>query len=242
MNLVILFPVLNEELRLQNGIVSTVNYLEKEKISDYEIRIIDNGSTDRTGEIAENLCSLYSQVRYQRLEEKGVGIAFREGVKNSDSDIVGYMDIDLSTDIRHLSDMLKTFQDNPAVDIVNGTRLHKDSEMKGRKWYRNITSYGLKYCMKLFLGMKSSDAICGFKFYKRSSLLPLMEETNEENGWFYIIELLIRAERKGYVIKEIPVKWQDEYHSKVHVFSLIKNYLSQIAGLRRRLKKEKVSK
>ena len=197
MRLVILFPVLNEELRLENGILKTIQYMDSQNYTDYELLIVDNGSVDRTKEIANNLCEKYENVRYLRLEERGVGIAFREGVKNSESDIIGYMDVDLSTDISHLSDMLEIFNNNIGVDIVNGSRLHKNSDMKGRKWYRNITSYGLKFCMKLLLGMKSSDAICGFKFYKRERLIPLMNETDNENGWFYIIELLIRAERKN---------------------------------------------
>lgn len=239
MRLVILFPVLNEELRLENGILKTIQYMDSLNYTDYELLIVDNGSVDRTKEIANNLCEKYENVRYLRLEERGVGIAFREGVKNSESDIIGYMDVDLSTDISHLSDMLEIFNNNIGVDIVNGSRLHKNSDMKGRKWYRNITSYGLKFCMKLLLGMKSSDAICGFKFYRRERLIPLMKETDNENGWFYIIELLIRAERNNYNIVELPVRWQDEYHTTVDVVALIKNYLTHIMKLRKQLKKEK---
>lgn len=239
MRLVILFPVLNEELRLENGILKTIQYMDSQNYTDYELLIVDNGSVDRTKEIANNLCEKYENVRYLWLEERGVGIAFREGVKNSESDIIGYMDVDLSTDISHLSDMLEIFNNNIGVDIVNGSRLHKNSDMKGRKWYRNITSYGLKFCMKLLLGMKSSDAICGFKFYRRERLIPLMKETDNENGWFYIIELLIRAERNNYNIVELPVRWQDEYHTTVDVVALIKNYLTHIMKLRKQLKKEK---
>lgn len=239
MRLVILFPVLNEELRLENGIVKTLDYMENNHITDYELLIVDNGSVDRTGEIAETLCEKSKKVRYLRLNERGVGVAFREGVKASDSEIVGYMDVDLSTDIAHISDMLRIFHNDPSVDMVNASRLSKTSDTRGRKWYRNITSYGLKMCMKLFLGMKASDAICGFKFFKRSSLLPLMEKTTNENGWFYIIELLIRAEKEQYKIIELPVRWQDEYHSKVQVLSLINNYLTHIMRLRKQLKREK---
>lgn len=239
MKLVILFPVLNEELRLENGIKKTLDYMNKKHIKDYELLIVDNGSVDKTMEIAEKLCDENETVKYLRLEERGVGIAFREGVKASDSDIIGYMDVDLSTDIEHVADMLNIFESDPAVDMVNASRLSKNSDTRGRKWYRNITSYGLKVIMKLFLGMKSSDAICGFKFFKRKSLLPLMKKTTNENGWFYIIELLIRAEREEYKIIELPVRWQDEYHSKVQVLSLINNYMTHIIKLRKQLKIEK---
>ena len=85
MRLVILFPVLNEELRLENGILKTIQYMDSQNYTDYELLIVDNGSVDRTKEIANNLCEKYENVRYLRLEERGVGIAFREGVKNSES-------------------------------------------------------------------------------------------------------------------------------------------------------------
>lgn len=56
MRLVILFPVLNEELRLENGILKTIQYMDSQNYTDYELLIVDNGSVDRTKEIANNLC------------------------------------------------------------------------------------------------------------------------------------------------------------------------------------------
>jgi len=90
----IIFPVLNERLRLENGVTRTVEYLQSIAFEDYEIIIVDNGSEDETPQIAEKLCKKYDKVRYERINVRGVGAAFRRGVEVSHGDVVGYMDID----------------------------------------------------------------------------------------------------------------------------------------------------
>ena len=202
--------------------------------NEYKLTIIDNASTDETPQIAEKLCNEYSQVHYIRIPEKGVGAAVRAGIRNNEEPIVGYMDVDLSTDITHLTDVVEIFKKDKTIDMVNASRWSKESDTKGRKWYRNVTSTGLTILLKLALKMKASDAICGFKFWKKESVERLITEAGEsENGWFYIIELLLRAERLGMKICELPVRWQDDYNTKVTVIPLVKNYCKQIIRLRK---------
>lgn len=236
----ILFPVYNEKLRLENGIRKTIEYLDVNFPNDYVLTIVDNASTDETQEIANKLSSEYSQVHYIRIQEKGVGVAVRKGVSKNTSEIVGYMDVDLSTDINHLAEVIQKFKMDITVDMVNGSRWNKKSDTQGRKWYRNITSAGLTFLLKFTLKMKSTDAICGFKFWKKSSIERLIQEAGEsENGWFYIIELLLRAERDKMNIYELPVRWKDDYNSTVKVIPLIKNYCTQIIRLKKTFRKEK---
>lgn len=239
MKINILFPVLNEELRIENGILKTLEFMNANTKTDFLLTIVDNGSMDATEKISRDLCSKYQYVRYLKTKEKGVGTAFREGVANNDYDIVGYMDIDLSTDVSHLKDVINIFQDDSTVDFVNGSRLNKRSELTGRKWYRKLTSKGLSFILKLTLKMKATDSICGFKFFKKDFVENLIKEAdNSENSWFFIIELLIRAERKNSHIVELPVRWEDDYNSTVNTGKLIKHYLKQIRRLRRQLRGE----
>ena len=135
----LLFPVLNEHLRLENGIEKAHAYCEENLSIPYKMTIIDNGSDDDTPEIAKHLAEKYKEVEYVRIEERGVGIAYKTGIEQNEFDIVGYMDIDLSTDISYLNKMLKAFEDDPELEYVNGSRFSKDSDTKGRKWYRKIT-------------------------------------------------------------------------------------------------------
>ena len=123
--------------------------------------------------------------------------------------------------------------------MVNASRLNKKSNTIGRKWYRMITSYGLSFVLKLFLHMKATDAICGFKFFRKQAIEKLISSfDSNEKGWFYVIELLLRAERSNLSIFELPVKWEDDYNTTVHVWKLIKNYMRNIFILRRKFKKE----
>ena len=85
--------------------------------------------------------------------------------------------------------------------------------------------------LKLFLRMKSTDAICGFTFVRRQTALSLIAGCSQENGWFYMIEFLLRAEKRGVKILDYPVEWQEDYNTTVKVFKTICNYLVQIARL-----------
>lgn len=233
MMVTIIFPVLNEKLRLESGITRTVEYLQKIAFEDYEIIIVDNGSEDETPQIAAALVEKYPKVQYERINIRGVGAAFRRGVELSHGDVVGYMDIDLSTNIKHLGEAIHIFDTQKEIAYINGSRFAKQSDTKGRKWYRKITSQGLLILLKLFLGMKSTDAICGFTFVRREQALSLVEGCSDDNGWFYMIEFLLRAEKRGIRILDYPVEWQEDYNTTVKVFRTICNYLVQIARLHR---------
>lgn len=235
----LLFPVLNERLRLQKGIEATIAYVREHVKIPCRLTILDNGSEDETPEIGKKLEEAYSEVTYVRVGERGVGVAFRKGIELNDCDIVGYMDIDLSTDLKYLGKTIEMFQQDPELQYVNGTRFSKESDTKGRKWYRKITSMGLVFLLKTIFHMKATDALCGFTFLRKEEAEQLVAESSQDNGWFYTVEFLLRAERDGMKICDMPVEWQEDYNTTVKVFKTIKNYIIQIHRLRKALKSEK---
>lgn len=235
----LLFPVLNERLRLQKGIETTIAYVREHVKIPCRLTILDNGSEDETPEIGKKLEEAYPEVTYVRVGERGVGIAFRKGIELNDCDIVGYMDIDLSTDLKYLGKTIEMFQQDPELQYVNGTRFSKESDTKGRKWYRKITSMGLVFLLKTIFHMKATDALCGFTFLRKEEAEQLVAESSQDNGWFYTVEFLLRAERDGMKICDMPVEWQEDYNTTVKVFKTIKNYIIQIHRLRKALKSEK---
>lgn len=235
----LLFPVLNERLRLQKGIEATIAYVREHVKIPCKLTILDNGSEDETPEIGKKLEEAYPEVTYVRVGERGVGVAFRKGIELNDCDIVGYMDIDLSTDLKYLGKTIEMFQQDPELQYVNGTRFSKESDTKGRKWYRKITSMGLVFLLKTIFHMKATDALCGFTFLRKEEAEQLVAESSQDNGWFYTVEFLLRAERDGMKICDMPVEWQEDYNTTVKVFKTIKNYIIQIQRLRKALKSEK---
>ena len=228
----IFFPVYNEKRRLESGIRKTIEWLEENKICHYQIYILDNASVDETPRISRRLEKEYGSVQYIRVERKGVGVAVRAGARVAEQEIVGYMDIDLSTDLDHLRDVVKLFEDNPKLELVNGSRLHSKSKTTGRKWYRNLTSRGLTVLLKYVFGLRASDSICGFKFFRRETLNFLIRESSADDGWFFIIELLLRAEMENRCIVELPVRWRDDFRSNIKVIPLICYYLKNIIRLK----------
>ena len=234
----LLFPVLNERLRLENGIERSMEYLRKNVTIPYQLTILDNGSDDETPQIGMALDKKYPEVTYVRVGERGVGVAFRKGIELNRCDIVGYMDIDLSTDLKYLSKTIELFEKDPGLQYVNGSRFSKDSDTKGRKWYRKITSMGLVILLKSIFRMKATDAVCGFTWLRKEAAEELVKESSKDNGWFYTIEFLLRAERKGMKIYDMPVEWQEDYNTTVRIWKTIKNYLVRIYYLKKTFNKE----
>ena len=227
----LLFPGLNERLRLENGIERSMAYLKENVTIPYQLTILDNGSEDETPEIGKALAAKYPEVSYVRVGERGVGVAFRKGISINTCDLVGYMDIDLSTDLKYLGKTIEMFQNDPNLQYVNGSRFSKESDTKGRKWYRKITSMGLVFLLKTLFHMKATAAVCGFTFLRKEAAEQLVRESSQDNGWFYMIEFLLRAEKRGVKILDYPVEGQEDYNTTVKVFKTICNYLVQIARL-----------
>lgn len=234
----LLFPVLNERLRLKNGIERTLEYVRNYISIPCFLTILDNGSEDETPEIGKALQKENREVTYIRLEERGVGVAFRKGIELNEQDLVGYMDIDLSTDIKYVGRMIEAFQSDPGLQYVNGSRFSRESDVRGRKWYRKITSGGLVLLLKVFFHMKADDAVCGFTFLRKDAAEKLVKECSNDNGWFYTIEFLLRAERDGMKIYNMPVEWTEDYNTTVKIWKTIKNYLLQMVRLKKAFREE----
>ena len=236
MKINIVFPVLDEEKRLEKGIAATEAfveaYLERHKNIEIIITIVDNGSTDNTLSIIHALAEKYSNIQFISLKEKGFGLAFRKAVEENESDIIGYVDVDLSTDITYLTKVVRGFLRHEDISIIKGNRLSRKSHVNGRKPLRNITSVGLDMLIKLVFGVRVSDTMEGFQFFRKECIDELVKISSDDNGWFYCAELLIRAEKAGYRIAELPVIWNDDYNTKVNVIRLIRNYLTRIAWLK----------
>ena len=134
------------------------------------------------------------------------------------------MDVDLSTDITHFPALLESLESGYQVAI--GSRLSKGSEVT-RGLRREFTSrtYNLLIQAMFFTGF--SDAQCGFKAMTRSAAEAIVPKV-KNNNWFFDTELLILAEKNGYSILEIPVKWVDDPLSKVNI---IKTAIEDIKGL-----------
>lgn len=217
-------PVLNEEKTLAENIRRAQAYVRTDCGGhDVTLVIADNGSTDSTAEIGQALAAAVDHVRFVHVPERGVGRALQYSWGQSSADIVGYMDLDLATDLRHIPEALDAIANG--ADIVYGTRLDKKSRVIGRALKREIVSRVFNTVLRVYLGANISDGMCGFKFLRRSLLQSLQESGAVSNGWFFSTELLIAGERLGYRLDPLPVRWTDDPNSHVKIVKLTLEYL-----------------
>ncbi len=233
-------PVLNEEPTLARQVGILYDFLKRHFPAEgqWQIVIADNGSTDRTPEIAHELEQQLPGVRYLRVPRKGVGLALKHSWGQSQADIVGYMDLDLATDLSHFLEAYSAIADR-GYDIVYGTRLHPRAEVIGRPLKREISSRAFNLILKWYLGVGFSDGMCGFKWLRREWYPRLYEAGARNDGWFFSTELLTVAEWLGARICELPVRWTDDVSSsRVKIVPLAIKYLKGMRALKKRKKEQ----
>lgn len=210
----ILLPVYNEQHVLEKSVTSLRDFLQK-NLSDFNwvISIGDNASTDNTLAVARQLAARYPDVRALHLDRKGRGRMVKYAWNNSEAQILCYMDIDLSTDLLALPPLVRAIADGN--DVAIGSRQYKGSVVE-RSLKREVISQGYIYILKILLGFPYTDAQCGFKAMSKKAvneLFPLIVD----DEWFFDTELLFLAYKRGYQVKELPVRWIEDTDSRVKI-------------------------
>ena len=233
----ITFPVLNEEAELAGSIERTIGFCAANGIDVHEFCISDNGSTDRTGEIARDLAARHARVRLVHLDRRGFGLALKAAWAETDADFVGYMDIDLATDLSHLREVNAYICGTAPYDLYLGSRLAPGALVRNRSLLRGFLSRGFNALLAWRLGISFTDATCGFKFIRRELYRQLAARFPFSDDWFFVVELAVRAERAGARILDMPVAWTDQPHSKssARLINLSLLYLAGISQLRREI-------
>ena len=224
----ITIPVYNEEDALPESIRRLHQFLEETLENPWRITIADNASTDATQSISQLLSRDYSGVSYLYVPQKGRGRALRAAWMDSTADFVGYMDVDLSTDLRHFPQLIAELESG--YHIAVGSRLSKTSQVtRGLK--REIISRSYNLLIKSMFLTSFPDAQCGFKALHRRTAAALVPSILN-NNWFFDTELLILAAKRGYRIKSVPVKWEDDPNSSVDVAGTVAEDVQGLLRLR----------
>lgn len=236
MKVVIAVPVLNEEKVLRSTVELILAAADRLAGAETALVIADNGSADRTGEIGRSLAAEFPRVRYRRLETRGKGLAVRTAWTENPADVAVFMDADLATDLAALPALVRAAADGGGLAI--GSRFLPGSRVE-RSFFRRVLSRGYRVFVRAALETAVSDLPCGFKAASAAVVGRIVPEVRD-NGWFFDTELVIRSERAGFAVREIPVAWSDrrtpDRESKVAVLGLIREYVRKVAGLRRDLR------
>ena len=203
-DLTIVLPAYNEENNLEKCIRETVKTVNALNVS-YEIIIVENGSKDNTFKIARKLAEEHPFINVVHMDIPNVSGAIRKGYSLAKGNIIVNLDVDLSTDMPHLKELLEYSKE---YDIVTGSR-YLDKTIVKRTFDRLFLSVVFnRILIRGLLGSKLKDNNCGFRALKREIAVDLFPEIKDDN-FFGLVELMIRAQKKGYKIKEFPVKWKE---------------------------------
>ena len=233
-DLSIVVPAFDEQQRLGDSLARIVDYVNSEKLSA-EVIVVDDGSDDRTAEIAEKELALHPNaasrvIRYP--QNRGKGFAVRTGLLAATADIALFTDADLSTPIEELHKLIDPIMRNE-IDVAFGSRA-LDRSLIGthQPWRREQGGKVMNLVIKVMSGLPFYDTQCGFKAFnmkKFQPLLPLM--TIDRFG--FDVEFLFVAKYHGLRLSEIPVRWNNVEGSKVSVVRDTRRMFVELSQIRR---------
>lgn len=223
----IIIPAYNEDKIIKASLGEIENYF-REKPYDYEVIVVNDGSTDMTLSIVEKLSQINHRIKMlSNSSNAGKGFSVRRGILEAKGDYILLTDADLQIFISEIDEFVdileKGFQIAIASRLIPGTELI-GSQSAIRKIARDI----LSFIVKLLIVPYISDPQCGFKCFSRTAVQKIFK-CQSINGFGFDIEMLYIAHKWKYKIKEIPIKWRTNKETKVKLFSDGLDILKDIA-------------
>jgi dolichyl-phosphate beta-glucosyltransferase len=233
MKISIVIPAYNEERRLDGFLNSIASYLNRHRKEVSEIIIIDDGSKDDTVAVAEKYRRRIPILRVlKHKKNRGKGAAVQTGVMGAKGDYIIFMDADGATDIGELPKMLAALLE---ADVGVGNRWMRGAKTQRHSTLRKLAGWTYRTYMRLFR-LGKIDTMCGFKGYRRAAARDLFKNLLEER-WLFDTEIAYKAVKRGYKIKNFPIRWESKDGSKLPTKTLIKSAF-QIWPLVRRIRRQ----
>ncbi|MDA8168932.1 MAG: glycosyltransferase [Nitrospiraceae bacterium] len=193
-SLSIIFPAFNEEANIENTLNQTLHTMQR--ITDnWEIIVVDDGSSDRTPDIVKKYNALNSNIKVIRHpQNKGYGAALKSGIISAKSDLVFFCDSDLQFDIREIGKLLRWIDD---YEIVVGYRIKRQDP-----FHRRLNAFGWNILIRLLLDLRIKDIDCAFKLFRREVFENIRIDAV---GAMVNTDILAQAVKNTFRIKEVPV-------------------------------------
>jgi len=213
----IVIPAYNESKRIEASIRDLVSFFKSAQY-DLEICMVIEKSTDGTADMAKRLVEHEPHFKIlANSVQKGKGYAVRTGMLSARGQIVFFMDLDLSTPLAEVFSFLGHFQSNPDTDIIIGSRQHAKSQIiKKQHPLRQKMGQTFNFLVQLFAVKGITDTQCGFKAFRQRTIQPIFTRQKIE-GFSFDVEILLIAQKLGYKIDVLPVRWVNSPDSKVRI-------------------------
>jgi dolichol-phosphate mannosyltransferase len=231
----LVLPTYNEAENVERIVRAALPQLAS-ATADHHILIVDDGSPDGTGEIADRLAAELEPVEVlHRTAKEGLGRAYLAGFERaleSGADLVLEMDADFSHDPRDLPRLIAAASD---ADLVLGSRYIPGGGVTDWGFFRQMLSRGGSWYARVVLGVSVRDLTGGFKCFRRETLEGIDYRNTLADGYGFQIELTYRAIRAGYRVKEVPIVFRDRQEGTSKMSPMIAlEAVWKVPALRRR--------
>jgi len=219
MKLSVILPIYKSGTYLKRNLPVIYRYLQSLKRSQsisFEIMIAEDGSEDVFSPEIQRFIKNHKEARFIHSKERlGRGRAIKNSVQKLSGTVIGYMDIDLATDVGNLKKIVDIFETTDYY-VVAGSRYIKGAKCK-RSPARFIASWMFNFLLRILFESKVKDHQCGFKFFKRGFIKKYASKAKDDR-WFWDTEILILAQIAGKRVYELPVRWNEAKRSTVKLF------------------------
>jgi dolichyl-phosphate beta-glucosyltransferase len=167
----------------------------------FEILFVDDVSRDRTREILDKIAAAHPQLQLRTIlheQNQGRGATVTDGFRAAKGAVTGYIDVDLEVHSRYIPSLVRAI--DSGADVATLRRIYA---FQVRSLDRYCMSRGYSFLVRRLLGVTIADTETGYKFFRRETVLPLLDEI-EDPGWFWDTEFIVRAARRGLRMVEIP--------------------------------------
>jgi dolichyl-phosphate beta-glucosyltransferase len=209
----VIIPAYNEEHRLPYTLEQIFLFLQEQSYTA-EVLVVENGSRDRTLEIASGFAKRYPNLHVFQEKQRGKGNAVRRGMLEARGEVRFMCDADLSMPIAELKKFLPPVLNN--ADIVIASREVQGAVRYNEPYFRHLTGRVFNNMIRLLVLPGLQDTQCGFKCF-HAQVVEDVFQYQTLTGWSFDVEVLYIAQRKGYKICEVPIHWYFNADTKISV-------------------------
>jgi dolichyl-phosphate beta-glucosyltransferase len=232
-SLSIIIPVLNEEEEIVR-ILSGARAMLEERAGDWEILVVDNASTDRTGERVQPFLD-DSRIRLLRNEvNRGKGFSIRRGMLEATGERRLMCDADCVSSLSSLPQLEETLEQ---FDVAVGSRLSAGARVERQQPVRRrIVGFGFLALTRIMMGRLPRDVYCGFKLWRGDVAQTVFSRVHLD-GWAFDAEALAMARRLGYSVREVGIEWTNRADSRLSIGNVLLPVTGELWAARRNVRR-----
>ena len=229
----LVIPAYNESQRLPPFLDCVRGYLDEHYAGDYEVIVVDDGSSDGTSDAIESLAADWPELTVMRHSaNRGKGAAVRTGMLAGRGEWLLFADADGATPIDQQGKLANAIR--AGADMAVGSRLSASADVTRRRTFaRGLTGRLFAAVARWWLRISVCDTQCGFKMFRREPGRELFS-MGEETGYLFDLELFVLAGRLEYRIAEVPIDWSDVPGSHLSPIKELPHILRVLWRLRRK--------